>query len=212
MITEINNKEIKNFNDIKYVVENSPGNFLKFKILRNKPVTQNNKQISIKTYSTLYIKPVKHYSEVYKKNIGRIGITAYPGILTKLSFNEALYLGLSEYLNMTLNWFKGFKALISGEVNKKDIVGPIGIAKISGSVIEKGVFDVLILMAIMSINLGLINLLPIPVLDGGQLCFYIYESIFKKPISNKVQRFLLQFGFIFLMSLMLLVTAFDLGL
>ena len=113
---------------------------------------------------------------------------------------------------MTLSWFKGFKALLSGEVNKEDIVGPIGIAKISSSVLERGIFDVLILMAIMSINLGLINLLPIPVLDGGHLCFYFYEGLFGKPIPHKIQSLFLQFGFIFLMSLMLLVTAFDLGL
>ena len=77
--------------------------------------------------------------------------------------------------------------------------------------IEKGLIEVLIFMAIMSINLGLINLLPIPVLDGGHLCFYIYEAIFKKPLSSTFQIGLFKFGFVFLISLMLLVTAFDLG-
>ncbi len=200
LIIKIDSKVIKVFSDIRDIVERNPGNKLKFQILRNN------------SSLTLYIKPMSYYNENYKKNIGRIGITAFPGTLTKLSFDEALFSGTNEYLNMTLNWFKGFKALISGDVNKKDILGPIGIAKISGSVLEQGFFNVLILMAIMSINLGLINLLPIPVLDGGHLTFYIYEAIFKKAISNKIQVFLLQFGFVFLMSLMLLVTAFDLGL
>jgi regulator of sigma E protease len=67
-------------------------------------------------------------------------------------------------------------------------------------------------MAVLSINLGLINLLPIPALDGGYLVLFIYEYIFKKPVSSKIQLILLKFGFIFLLSLMLLVTAFDLGL
>ena len=74
------------------------------------------------------------------------------------------------------------KLLFTFNVNKKDILGPIGIAKISGSSLDKGFFSVLFLMAILSINLGLINLLPIPVLDGGYLVLFIYELIFKKPV------------------------------
>ena len=66
-------------------------------------------------------------------------------------------------------------------------------------------------MSVMSINLGLINLLPIPVLDGGHLCFYIYEAVFKRPLPSLVQNVLLRFGLIFLVSLMILVIAFDLG-
>jgi len=67
------------------------------------------------------------------------------------------------------------------------------------------------LMAILSINLGLINLLPIPGLDGGYLMLYIYELIFKKSLPSNIQIYLLKLGFGFLLMLMLLVTAFDLG-
>ena len=200
LINKIDNLIVNNFSDIRAIVEDNPNNNLKFEILRN------NSEI------TIYVKPARYYNEQLKKQIGRIGITAHPGVLTKLPFYEALYLGSTEYYSMTVSWFKGFKALLLGEINKKDIVGPIGIAKISSSVLDRGIFDVLILMAIMSINLGLINLLPIPILDGGHLCFYIYEAFFGKPLPNKIQLFFLKFGFIFLMSLMLLVTAFDLGL
>ena len=66
-------------------------------------------------------------------------------------------------------------------------------------------------MAVLSINLGLINLIPIPALDGGYILLFTYELIFGKPLSSSVQIFLLKFGFLFLISLMLLVTAFDLG-
>jgi len=67
-------------------------------------------------------------------------------------------------------------------------------------------------MAILSINLGLINLLPIPALDGGYILLFTYELIFRKPLSKSIQLFLLNFGFLFLISLMILITAFDLGL
>ena len=66
-------------------------------------------------------------------------------------------------------------------------------------------------MAVLSINLGLINLLPIPALDGGYILLFTYELIFRKPLSSGVQMNLLKFGFLFLISLMILVTAFDLG-
>ena len=94
---------------------------------------------------------------------------------------------------------------------KKDVLGPIGIAKISGTSLDSGLVSV-ILMAILSINLGLINLLPIPALDGVYIMLFIYELIFRKPLSGSIQLFLLKFGFLFLISLMILVTAFDLGL
>jgi regulator of sigma E protease len=114
---------------------------------------------------------------------------------------------------LTVDWFYGLKKklFITGNVEKKDIAGPIKIANISGSVLEKGFIELFIFMAVMSINLGLINLLPIPVLDGGHLCFYIYEAVFKKPLSNAVQNLLLKFGLALLISLMFLVIAFDLG-
>jgi regulator of sigma E protease len=101
--------------------------------------------------------------------------------------------------------------LFTFNVDKKYILVTIGIAKISGSSLDQWLYSVLFLMAVLSINLGLINLLPIPVLDGGYLVLFMYELIFKKPLSSSIQIFLLKFGFIFLVSLMLLVTAFDLG-
>ena len=200
IIKKIGKEEISNFNDIKKIVENNPENPLAFFIERG------NKLINIEVI------PKNFYHDVYKKNIGRIGVTAYQGELKKLSFFEAIYFGFEDYLTMTIGWFHGFKLFITGNVEKKDIAGPIGIAKFSGSVLEKGYIELFIFMAVMSINLGLINLLPIPVLDGGYLCFYIYEGIFKKPIPSPIQLYFLKFGFLFLISLMLLVTAFDLGL
>ena len=108
---------------------------------------------------------------------------------------------------------KRFKSSIeSFEVDKKDVLGPIGIAKISGSSLDRGITSIIFLMAILSINLGLINLLPIPALDGGYILLFTYELIFGKPLSGSIQLFLLKFGFLFLISLMILVTAFDLGL
>ena len=200
VIIKINETSIIDFSDIKNIVEKNPDKGLIFHILRK------DKLIS------LNITPNNFFDQQFKKTVGRIGITASPMELKKLPVLNALYLGLYDSMKMTLEWFKGLKSLFLLEVNKKDIVGPIGIAKISGSVLDKGFFSIIFLMAVLSINLGLINLLPIPSLDGGHLILFIYEAILKKPVSSKIQLILLKFGFIFLLLLMLLVTAFDLGL
>ena len=200
LIKKINQKVIKNFNDIKMIVEKNPNTSLSFLIERKSVVFTEN------------IIPKDYFNDIYKKNVGRIGVTALPGELQKLYFHEAIFIGLKQYYAMTVGWFYGLKLLITGNVEKKDVAGPIGIAKMSGTVLEKGIIELFIFMAVMSINLGLINLLPIPVLDGGHLCFYIYEAVFRRPLSTLVQNVLLKFGLIFLVSLMILVIAFDLGL
>ena len=199
LIKKINQKVIKNFNDIKMIVEKNPNTSLAFLIERKSVVFTEN------------IIPKDYFNDIYKQNVGRIGVTALPGELQKLYFHEAVFVGLKQYYTMTVGWFYGLKLLITGNVEKKDIAGPIGIAKMSGTVLEKGIIELFIFMAVMSINLGLINLLPIPVLDGGHLCFYIYEAVFRRPLSTLVQNVLLKFGLIFLVSLMILVIAFDLG-
>ena len=199
-IISINNKEIKNFSDIKYIVENNPKKNLSFEILRNEKIIFTN------------VTPIEFYEKKSKRILGRIGVTAAPAELITLSILPALKFGILDSINLTYEWFKGLKVLLNFEVDKKDVLGPIGIAKISGSSLDRGFASVIFLMAVLSINLGLINLLPIPALDGGYILLFTYELIFGKPLSGSIQLFLLKFGFLFLISLMIIVTAFDLGL
>lgn len=198
-VISINNAKIKSFSDIKNIVEKNPNNNLLFEIFRNENVFYIN------------IVPDEFYEKNSKRVLGRIGVTAAPSELITLSILPALKFGVLDSMNMTLEWLKGLKAIFSFEVDKKDILGPIGIAKISGSSLDRGLTSIVFLMAILSINLGLINLLPIPALDGGYILLFTYELIFRKPLSGSIQLFLLKFGFLFLISLMVLVTAFDLG-
>ena len=156
-IISINNKEIKNFSDIKYIVENNPKKNLSFEILRNEKVIFTN------------VTPIEFYEKKSKRILGRIGVTAAPAELITLSILPALKFGILDSINMTYEWFKGLKVLLKFEVDKKDVLGPVGIAKISGSSLDRGFASVIFLMAVLSINLGLINLLPIPALDGGYI-------------------------------------------
>ncbi len=198
-IIAINNKKVNEFSEIKLIVESSPLQVLFFQILRNDKVI------------FISVTPNEFYDKYENKSVGRIGITAAPPELKMLPILSALKLGFLDSIKMTFEWLKGLKSLLTFEVSKKDVLGPIGIAKISGSSLDQGLISIIFLMAVLSINLGLINLLPIPALDGGYILLFTYELIFGKPLSSSVQIFLLKFGFLFLISLMLLVTAFDLG-
>ena len=88
---------------------------------------------------------------------------------------------------------------------------PIKIIQVSGQVSEYGIIPLLGLIAAISVNLGVINLLPIPVLDGGHLLFYTYEIIFGKPINSKVQEYGMQIGVSLLIALMIFVTILDIS-
>ena len=198
-VIRINNNEIKDFLDIKNIVENNPNKELSFEFIRNNNIL-----------STTII-PTEFYDKKLDQVIGRIGITASTPELKTLSILPAIKFGLLDSITITFEWLKGLNTLIALEVEKKDILGPIGIAKISGSSLDKGFSSLVFLMAILSINLGLINLLPIPALDGGYILLFTYELIFRKPLAGKIQLFLLKLGFLFLIFLMILVTAFDLG-
>ena len=125
-VISINNAKIKNFSDIKNIVEKNPKNNLLFEILRNENVFYIN------------IVPDEFYEKNSKRVLGRIGVTAAPSELITLSILPALKFGVLDSMNITFEWLKGLKALLSFEVDKKDVLGPIGIAKISGSSLDKG--------------------------------------------------------------------------
>jgi regulator of sigma E protease len=93
--------------------------------------------------------------------------------------------------------------LIKGEISAKTIGGPILMAQMAGEQGKKGVLDFLLLIALLSINLGVINLFPIPILDGGHLLFLALEALLRKPISIRKMEIAQQVGLILIILLML---------
>ncbi len=96
--------------------------------------------------------------------------------------------------------------IISGDRGTEDLGGPIRIAKFSGQAAKSGVANFVIFMAILSINLGIINLFPVPLLDGGHLLFYAIEAALGRPLSDQTQEWGLRFGLVLVLSLMVFVT------
>ena len=196
LIISINNKKVSNFEDIKNIVTVN-NKQLSFEILREKQILYFN------------IKPEILESKDLETKSYKIGIIAPNPILVKHHFISSIHYGLKDTLILTYEWIKGFVKLISFKIDKKDIAGPIGIAKISGNAISMGIPSFLFLMALLSINLGLINLLPIPALDGGYILMYAVEFILGRPINQKIQFRLIQMGVFLLMFLMIIITFFD---
>ena len=100
--------------------------------------------------------------------------------------------------------------MIVGSGDSSQLGGPIRIAQITGQVAEYGLFPFLSIMAYISISLGLINLFPIPMLDGGHLMFYFFEKILRRPLKKKTQEGFFRIGLFLLFSLMFFATYNDL--
>ena len=124
---------------------------------------------------------------------------------------EAVGEGLSRTWNMSILTLESLKKMLFGELSVKNLSGPITIAKVAGASAQSGVGDFLNFLAYLSISLGVLNLLPIPVLDGGHLLFYLVEWARGRPLSDRVQGWGVQIGISLVVGVMLLALINDLG-
>ena len=122
----------------------------------------------------------------------------------------AIYYSVKEVWFVTVTSLKYLGKMVIGTADSSQLGGPIRIAKITGQVAEYGITPFFSMMAYISISLGLINLFPIPMLDGGHLMFYLFEKILGRPLSQKTQEGFFRIGLFLLISLMFFVTFNDL--
>ena len=124
---------------------------------------------------------------------------------------EAVAEGLSRTWSMSLMTLDSIGKMLFGELSVKNLSGPITIAKVAGASAQSGIGDFLSFLAYLSISLGVLNLLPIPVLDGGHLLFYLVEWVRGKPLSERVQALGMQIGISLVVGLMLLALFNDIS-
>lgn len=127
----------------------------------------------------------------------------------KFSFVKSLGYAFKQTGTSFLAVFRTFKLLFNNSVSIKNLSGPIGIFSITSQAKELGITYVLSLIGLLSVNIGLMNLLPIPALDGGRLVFIAYEAVTKKKPSQKVETILITVTFILLLALMVFVAVED---
>lgn len=187
-VVTIDAKPVASWMEIVEVVSKSPGKTLTFVIDRN------GQQLKM---------PVKVEN---KDQVGKIMV--YNPVV--YSPGEALRFGAVTTYDFTAMIVKGLASLFTGSVGLKDLSGPVGIFKMTGEFAQQGMSILLKWAAILSINLGLFNLLPLPALDGGRLVFLIVEALRGKPIDPHKEGMVHFLGFAFLMLLILVVTWNDL--
>ena len=128
----------------------------------------------------------------------------------RLGPTEAIYHSIKEVWFVSVTTLKYLGNMLIGSADSSQLGGPIRIAQITGQVAEHGIVPFLSIMAYISISLGLINLFPIPMLDGGHLMFYFFEKVLGRPLRQKTQEGFFRIGLFLLFSLMFFVTFNDL--
>lgn len=141
------------------------------------------------------------------------GVEWTPSMLREVSYGPlaAIGEGAKRTWTMSVLTLESLKKMLFGELSVKNLSGPITIAKVAGASAQSGVADFLNFLAYLSISLGVLNLLPIPVLDGGHLLFYLVEWVRGRPLSDRVQGWGIQIGISLVVGVMLLALVNDLG-
>ncbi|RMA97020.1 RIP metalloprotease RseP [Hydrogenothermus marinus] len=191
IILAVNGKPVKTWYQFVEIIS---------KIKEQKPI----KLLVKRDGKIISIDVIPQYNSQLKKYI--IGIS--PALETKLvkyPFTEAIEKAFEKSADLTVALWKVIKGLVTGEVSIKTLGGPIAIAQFSGQALESGISTFLFAMAFISLQLGYLNLLPIPVLDGGLIAILLIESIIRKPLPEKAKEYLAYIGFAILGTLMIFV-------
>tara|TARA_Y100000766_G_scaffold167305_1_gene143708 strand:+ start:4166 stop:5539 length:1374 start_codon:yes stop_codon:yes gene_type:complete len=181
LVLEIDGKDINFAEDIGSAVRPNPNTILEFKIQRNDEI--------------LYI-PVNIESQ---DSFGVLGVS----FRESRNLFEALSIGVYETYNLSIKTLQLIGKMISGNVGTENLSGPIGIAQMAGNTAQAGIAPFIYLMGLLSISLAVLNLLPIPVLDGGQLTLLGLEAVRGKPLPEKAENIIYTGGAVLVIMLMI---------
>ena len=184
-ILSIADTEVTYAEDIRSVVSMYPNSNLVFKVERNSEI--------------LYLPVIIGSSIRDGKEVGVLGVS----FGTSRSFLQSLNKGVYETYNLSLKTLQFVGKMISGNMGTENLSGPIGIAQMAGNTAQAGFLPFMYLMALLSISLAVLNLLPIPVLDGGQLTLLGIEALRGKPLPEKVENLIYSGGVVLVLMLMI---------
>ena len=205
VILEIDDNKIKSILDVSKIISLSTTEFIDFKVSRL------NSEIIFKIKPN-FVESEDNLGNKINRRIVGIKLNPYNNEINhkKLGPVDAIYYSVNEVYFVTSSTLKYLFSMLKGTGDSSQLGGPIRIAKITGQVAEFGVIPFLNIMAYISISLGLINLFPIPLLDGGHLMFYGFEKILGRPLSQKTQENFFRIGMFLLLFLMIFATMNDL--
>ncbi len=193
-IVAIDGAAVEKWEDLVDKIYASPGQEVTVEVMRG----EERKEISLTTRSE------KQGTE----QVGKIGIQ--PLVLhERVGPGQAFVYGWSAtwtYLRLTA---MGIGKLVTLQASVRDLSGPVGIAKMSGEYARQGVWDFLDFLALISVNIGFLNILPIPALDGGHLVLILVEAVRRRPLSTKLKLWVQQVGMVLLLALIAVVVFND---
>lgn len=192
-ILKINGKDASTYDTLALELQVNNGKAVKMEVERDgKTETVNLKPKKIK----------QDGEEVYKYGFA-ITDEVQTGFFASIKYAFSKTISLLHQMILIIGY------LITGNLNLNALSGPVGIFSIVGTAADSGIWSILSLTALLSVNVGLINLLPIPAFDGGRLLFIIIEKIKGKPVDSRLENTIHSIGFFLLMALMILITYND---
>ena len=207
LIQSINGKDISTWQNLSLLLSQLPNELIEIELLRNKEV----KTLMLETSS---------YQDEKGSLKGRIGILAsnnlsqWPVEYTiekKENLITAFFVGIADTYRYTLLIVSSIGKMISGSISADNLGGPIQISVLAGSAAKAGYVTFLSMIALLSINLGLLNLLPIPILDGGQLLMITIEKLKGSPVSEMTIEYSMRVGIVLVVGLMVFAFANDIA-
>ena len=193
-IIEIGGQSINYIQDIKGFIKENPGKELGFVIKRN----------GEEIYKSILIDSNLNQEDVTQGSLG-VNFGSQRGFISSL--NKAVY----ETYNLSIKTLLFIGKMLTGNMGADNLSGPIGIAQMAGDTAKAGVIPFLYLMALLSISLGVLNLLPLPVLDGGQLVLLGVEAVRGKPLPEKVENYVFTIGAVLVGMLMIFAVFNDIS-
>ena len=205
IILEIDGNKVESIMDVSKFITMSTADVIDFKVKRSYD------ELLLKIKPKMILSEDNLGNKINKRIVG-IKLGAYNNEINhvKLGPAQAIYHAVNEVYYVSISSLKYVAGMIMGKADTSQLGGPIRIAKISGQVAEFGILAFISMMAYISISLGLVNLFPIPMLDGGHLMLYAIEKILGRPLSQKTQEGFFRIGLFLLLSLMFFTTFNDL--
>ena len=195
LVLSINGEKISNWDKGLVILQTSNGEEVMFEVQK--------KDGTVQKYGVI---PMEETDDNGNKSY-KFGIsTSYD---KEYGFVKSFTYAYKKTFSLFGSMFDTLKYLFSGKVGVNQLSGPVGIYSIIDSQAKEGVEAVLYLMAYLSINVGIINLLPFPAFDGGRILFLIIEKVFRKPVSSKVENMIHTIGFMLIIGLLIYVTVND---
>ncbi len=195
VVLSLNGEATPTFEAFHDIIKQNPGKSLQAKVLRGE------QEIEL----TLTPKEISARGTTY----GQAGVERGSSYIVRPVYSTFYYAAVDS-MKFTYNTLKSLGQMLIGKESANGLSGPIGIAALTGDVAKKSLWDLIWFTALLSINLGLLNLFPVPMLDGGHLLFYSIEAIRGKPVSEAAQEWGYRIGFTLVIGLLLFATWNDL--